>query len=273
MINQYKNQAKFLMLFALRGRRHHNFNLAADMKKAMCFNDVVFESLDSEKENARLTWHFLQVKYTSKNKQLQLKHLKSNALFSLTTRFEAYCNIKKEELFKNPPSSHKFVVVTNRQSDLDGKEVEVDGTVCSIELVTFGEDDILFFQSGQNILFGAKKYKLKRKTPSINNEELIDSFLDEFFIVTDYPGEEELAELITNELSDLFEINKQMTRRYVYASLEQQMLDICSETVRVYYAKQDVDAFIEDVRQTFGENLSDSTQTSQQQNEKTLWNR
>lgn len=256
----YNYQVKFLMLFALRGRRYYNFNLATEMDLAEGFDDVVFETVDSEK-GENLTWHFLQVKHSTTNEKLQLGDLEStleNSEFSLLNYFMAYCNIKEQHLFNNPPSSHKFAIVSNRHSDLDRKDVKVGNMVCSIEVDTLNEDDILYFESGHNKPFAAKKYKLKHKRSSYSspfNKQTIDTFFDEFYFVTDYPDEVELGKLIENELCQ----NEKIDKNNIYlvnGALNMEMWDLFSQEPADYYTKRKIDNFFEEMSLTFGKKLS-----------------
>lgn len=250
----YRYQAKFLMLFALRGKRYRSFNLATEMNLAKDFDDVVFESEDFQ-GNER-AWHFLQVKHNTTNGNLQLEDLDSTynkAEFSLSKYFVAYCNIKKEDLFNDPRSSHKFAIVTNRSSDLNKKDVKVDNTDCSIEVDTLDEDDILYFESGHNKPFAAKKYRLKHKISS--SRELFTSFLDQFYFVTDYPNTAELRELIDNEFSKFLKNRfdeRIISEKKLYVlnrTFELEMMDFITnktpDNTYKYYTPTNLDDFID----------------------------
>lgn len=258
ILREVDYQLKFLLLFALRGRRSIDFNLATEMKKAEGFHDVVFEFQQSETESA---WHFLQVKHSSTKNKLQIKDLESKkktSPFSISKYFDAYCEIKKEELFKNRPESHKFAVVTNRQSALENEreKVRVRDMICSIAIDPFHEDDILYFENGQNRSFAAKKYKLKCDMPG--RDKLLDSFLNEFFIVTDYPNDVELEKLIENELSKCIR-NEQMIH-FVYLEFEYNLKKFFSKRAGSYYVKADVELFIKETRSAVEKSHSDSNE-------------
>lgn len=234
------------MWFALRGKRHLDFKIASNMKLANGFNDVVLASVDWE-DRKHLTWHFVRVTQTSKKKieKNDLESTRKNAPFSMSNRFSEYVAIKKKELFAE--STHIFSQVTDCVSDLHEMHVNVCNVECVIRLVQLSSEDFLYFERGNNKPVAPKKYMLERKSSGGKELEFFSVFLEEFFLVTDYPDEKELErlfekELCPNEKNDT-SANFENTVYLVSGGFQWETLKFQSSSK--YYTKNDLEKFME----------------------------
>ncbi|XP_066254508.1 uncharacterized protein [Euwallacea similis] len=216
----FQFQLNLLTLYAYRAHKmcnNYSYRLATEMKNASKFDEIVIgykrNNSGNTKKMGNWVWHLIQCKHKENinSDPSSSRKTHDNIFNELFTYWEAFCNIKSNEEFKD--ADFEVILCTNAKINEDFKPY--------FEEKTIQESDLLAFSSKQG--FDVKKYSLKPKCKSEleqqfellykkkgnkilkNRRALINSFLDKFietFIyLTNYPNKDELQELIKGEIA------------------------------------------------------------------------
>lgn len=245
-------QVKLTMLFVNTSiDEEHEFYLGSEVSAAGDFDDIVIR-YDENGWKLR----FLQAKHAliESNRRITFSELESaTSDFSIGKYYKSFRKLIRNKLFEGPDDlSHieQFAIITNIDFDLDPIETKYNknGEENKIRMkqITrrklwknfFQEkymtsDDKYLFVEGRQIKINSfreecyddikKEIKkiLRLKEFTKDDESQMTKFLEKFVIITNYPSEHELDEIMTKKLGEKFDM---FNANFLYGSMFTEMI-------------------------------------------------